>query len=55
MMVLEWIQRDKSHVLELSHKGAFRYRLSRWAVYYLVIIVSYSFMGASQEFVYFQF
>jgi len=51
MLLVEWIDRDKEHALNLSG-------LPQWArfiVLYGVILVMLEFMGHSQSFIYFQF
>lgn len=55
LLMAEWLQRDKQHALQLSDRGIFRYRLSRWGLYYLLIYLIFNFAGSSQTFIYFQF
>lgn len=51
-MILEWFQRDKKHVLDISFVKSKRLR---YACYYIVIAIIFVFGEASQPFIYFQF
>ena len=56
MIVCEWIQRDKQHALQLNGNNVvFRYTLTRFALYILLIILTLGFAGTKSEFIYFQF
>ena len=55
LLVVEWLQRDKLHALQLPQNKLFGMRLARWCVYYLILFVIIRFAGASQTFIYFQF
>ena len=56
MMIVEWIQRDKKHALEFSHPhGILGYRLTRWAIYLSVLLITLVFAGEQSQFIYFQF
>lgn len=55
MVVVEWLNRDKTHGLEFKHKGLFKYSVIRWSIYYFIIIATILYMGLSQSFIYFQF
>jgi D-alanyl-lipoteichoic acid acyltransferase DltB (MBOAT superfamily) len=58
LIVVEYLQRDKVHVLQFSSGNRlFRYAVSRWTVYLamLVAIFYFYFNTVSQEFIYFQF
>jgi len=52
MLVVEWLQRDKLHALDLSaiNKG-----FVRWAVYFGVLFLLFAFGGNATNFIYFQF
>lgn len=52
LLLVEWIQRGKSHALELSaiHKGYIR-----WAIYFAVLFILFAFGGNATNFIYFQF
>ncbi|WP_223033812.1 MBOAT family O-acyltransferase [Hanstruepera marina] len=51
-LVIEWLQRDKDHVLEISFIKSKPVRL---LVYYMVVFVVFYFAGETQAFIYFQF
>ena len=52
LIVVEWIQRNKSFVLDLSSikRGYFR-----WTVYLVVLFLMFAFGGHATNFIYFQF
>lgn len=52
LIVVEWIQRNKQHGLEID---GIKFTALRWAVYYSVILVILNFGGSQQQFIYFQF
>lgn len=52
-IIVEWIQREKQHGLELDAKKI-HYGV-RWVFYYSLILLLFFYKGASQEFIYFQF
>jgi len=54
LMVVEWIQRDKQHVLQLSGK-VFAKRWVRWALYVFIVLYTLLWQETSQVFLYFQF
>jgi hypothetical protein len=53
VLVVEWIQRDKQHALQID--GAGLPVFVRWVYYYVLILVILAFSGNQQEFIYFQF
>ena len=53
MIVIEWIQRNKQHGLEVI--DARKYKWLRVAFYYILILFIISNAGAEQTFIYFQF
>ena len=55
LLVVEWLQRDKQHALQFTNIKPFNYRLVRWGIYYLILIVITIYAGSSQTFIYFQF
>lgn len=57
LMVMEFIQRDKRHVLEFPDNRWFARRPIRWGIYValLTAIFTFTFTGNSQQFIYFQF
>jgi len=52
-LLIEWIQRNKQHGLELSKESTPKY--IRWSLYYVIIIACFMMNGVQQEFIYFQF
>lgn len=58
VFLAEWVQRRKQHALQFSGHGLCRYRLVRWAIYYLLLYAIYRWallQDVSQTFIYFQF
>ena len=58
VFLAEWVQRSKQHALQFSGHGLCRYRLVRWAIYYLLLYAIYRWallQDVSQTFIYFQF
>lgn len=53
MIIIEWVQRDKKHGLELDETCA--RKPVRWALYYLLILCCFLMNGVQQDFIYFQF
>ena len=52
LLLVEWIQRGKSHALELS---AIHNCYIRWAIYFAVLFILFAFGGNATNFIYFQF
>ena len=52
LLLVEWVQRGKSHALELSviNKG-----FVRWVVYFSILFLLFAFGGNTTNFIYFQF
>ena len=55
LLVIEWVQRDKEHALQLSGRYFTNSRTLRWGLYLILIILIITFTGHSQSFIYFQF
>ena len=55
LLLVEWLQRDKQHALQLPVVKPFNYKVVRWGIYYLVLALIYNYTGTSQSFIYFQF
>ena len=51
LLICEWIQRDKNHVLEIGKLPL----ILRWAIYYIIIGLIFLFFKEDQSFIYFQF
>ena len=58
-LLIEWVQRDKQHALQFTNTKPFNYRAVRWAIYLVIIGMSYlSYMERfydNSPFIYFQF
>ena len=55
LLMLEWIQREKEHALQLPSSPLFRHRIIRWGLYLFLVLLIITFTGQSQAFIYFQF
>ncbi len=55
MIIIEWVNRDKSYGLQISGNGIFKYSAIRWCIYYGFIIATILFMSGNMSFIYFQF
>lgn len=53
LIIAEWLQRDKKHVLQIS--GVIKSPYIRWGIYYLLIVFILLFAGEKAQFIYFQF
>ena len=55
LLSVEWLQRSKHHALQFSDMKPFNFRLVRWCVYFIIIMLISLYTGANQKFIYFQF
>jgi hypothetical protein len=57
LMIVEYLQRNKVHVLQFSDNRLFRPAAVRWTIYLVLfaVIFYFSFINVGQEFIYFQF
>lgn len=55
LLAFEWLQRNKQHALQFADIHPFNYRIVRWGMYYLIIVLIALYAGANQTFIYFQF
>ena len=55
LLLVEWLQRDKQHALQLSNNRLFKYRFVRWGIYYVILLLIANYAGSRQTFIYFQF
>lgn len=55
VLCIEWLQRNKRHALDFPAKNIFRYRFTRWCVYYTLFYLITNYSAHSQSFIYFQF
>ncbi len=53
LLLVEWVQRDKEHGLELLELNL--RRPYRWGIYFVITVIIFIFSGSQQEFIYFQF
>jgi D-alanyl-lipoteichoic acid acyltransferase DltB (MBOAT superfamily) len=52
-IVMEWLGREKEYAIE--NVGRIRNRMARWILYYIIVMLIFSFAGKGQHFIYFQF
>jgi len=52
MLLVEWIQRDKQHALDISK---IKSHFIKWPIYYALILIILEFGANSKSFIYFQF
>lgn len=52
MLVVEWLQRDKQHGLDLSF---IKHRYIKFLIYYVLIALIFMYGGKAETFIYFQF
>jgi len=55
LLVVEWLQRDKQHALQLPDNFLFKYKAVRYSLYIFIVLLCMTFYGESQTFIYFQF
>ena len=55
LMLVEWLQRDRAHVLQLDRFPMFRYAACRYAVYYALLVAIVNGGAEKATFIYFQF
>lgn len=55
LLIVEWLQRDKQHGLQITERGIWKYRLVRFSLYYVLIFAILALKGESETFIYFQF
>ena len=55
VLIIEWVQRDKQHGLQLSGHGLLKYPVARYALYASIIVIMFFWSGQVQTFIYFQF
>ncbi len=55
MLVIEWLQRDKQHALQLPNSRFFGRKTIRWTMYVIIYLLILFNTGKSQTFLYFQF
>lgn len=55
ILLVEWLQRDKQHALQMNGQKLFSYPIVRYIVYAAVFLSIIHFSGKVQTFIYFQF
>jgi len=55
LVVVEWLQREREHVLQIDGYRIFSFQLSRLALYGFMVLAIFYFAGQVQTFIYFQF
>lgn len=55
LVVVEWLQRDKQHALQITGKGILHYTIVRWTIYLIIILFILLLAGGQTDFIYFQF
>lgn len=55
LVLVEWFQRDKQHILQFPENKLFKMRIVRWITYYALIVLIAMNLGNEQTFIYFQF
>lgn len=55
LFLVEWVERKKEHPFDISGHGLLKYKVGRWALYLLFVILCLFFSGKQGDFIYFQF
>ncbi len=55
LLIVEWLQRDKQHALQLSNNYILKYKIIRYIVYVFIVLYIVGTRGVQGEFIYFQF
>ena len=55
ILLVEWLQRDKQHALQIGAGGLLKYAAIRHFVYLLLLYCIFMYSGTVQTFIYFQF
>lgn len=56
LVVIEWLQRNKAHCMQIDNPPKFlKCRVVRWTIYYILIWCLVAMAGSQQDFIYFQF
>ncbi len=55
LLLIEWVQRDKAHALQLPASESPGWKIARWGCYYLLLLLILFHAGSQQTFIYFQF
>ncbi len=55
LLLIEWLQRDKQHALQLPKKGIFNYKVARMVLYLFMMFFITWYAAPQADFIYFQF
>ena len=56
VLLVEWLQRDKQHALEMNPaRGLFKFAIVRYLLYISIVVAMFFMVGQVQTFIYFQF
>lgn len=55
LIIVEWMQREKQHALQIDDFKIFRHRYARWILYYIMTMTICENSTNGQTFIYFQF
>jgi len=55
LLIVEWLQREREHVLQIDGYRLFSVQWTRLALYALIVFLIFYFAGQVQTFIYFQF
>ena len=55
LLLVEWLQREREHVLEIDGYRIFSTHVARLALYAVMVFLIFYFAGKVQTFIYFQF
>ena len=55
LLLVEWFQREREHVLQIDGYRIFSTQVSRLVLYALLVFLIFYFAGQVQTFIYFQF
>lgn len=55
VLLIEWMQRERQHGLQLGAGGLLKYSALRLAIYAIAIVIMFMWAGQVQTFIYFQF
>jgi len=55
LVIVEWLQREREHVLEIDGIGILSSRITRLALYAAMVLAIFYCAGEVQTFIYFQF
>lgn len=54
-LLVEWVERKRSHPFDLAEHGLLKYASARWLLYLVIVLICYSCKTIQSNFIYFQF